>query len=231
MKKKVFLFLIMMAMIFSLGGCFKKEESDAVKFKEEYESLNGEKSKSGKIYPEVSIDEDNIVEYIDMKEASELIQNNSGVFYFGFPECPWCRNAVPMLLQAADNTDIDKIYYINMYDKRDIRELDEDGNVVTTQEGSDGYSELTEVLDSILLDYTIEDEDGNEISLGEKRVYVPLVVFVKDGKIVDYHMDTVTTQEDPYVLLNEDEQTELYQIYVNGIHEVLGDVCEEEEHC
>lgn len=231
MKKKFFLFLIMMVMLFSLGGCFKKEECDAIKFKEEYESLNGEKSKSGKIYPEVSIDEDNIVEYIDMKEAVELIQNDSGVFYFGFPECPWCRNAVPVLLQAADSTDIDKIYYINMSDKRDIRELDEDGNVVTTQEGSDGYSELIKVLDSILLDYTIEDKDGNEISLGEKRVYVPLVVFVKDGKIVDYHMDTVATQEDPYVLLGDDEQTELYQIYVDGIHEVLGDVCEEEEHC
>lgn len=229
--KKVGLFLILVMMIFCLGGCFNKEESDALKFKEEYESLNGNESKGGKIYPEVTIDEDNVIEYVNMEQAAELIDKDTGVFYFGYASCPWCRNAVSVLLNAADNAELDKIYYIDMEDMRDTKEVGDDGEILTTKEGEEGYDELLEVLDSVLLDYTIEDSEGNELSAGEKRIYVPLVVFVVDGEIVNYHMDTVSSQTDPYVVLDEDQQVELYNIYTDGIHDVLGDVCEEEAHC
>lgn len=229
--RKIGLFLILITMIFCLGGCLKEKETDALKFKNEYESLNGEESKSGKIYPEVIVDEDNIIEYVSLSRAAELIEKDTGVFYFGYAGCPWCRNAVNMLLMAADSTDIDKIYYVNMEDMRDTKEVNVEGEVVTTKEGGEGYDELLEVLDSILLDYTIKDKDGNEIDAGEKRIYVPLVVFVVDGEIVNYHLDTVSSQTDPYVELDEEQQIELFNIYADGIHDVLGDVCEEEERC
>lgn len=231
MKKKIGLIFIIFIMIFSLGGCFSKEESDALKFKEDYESLNGEESKSGKIYPEVTIAEDNIIEYVSLEDVSDMIKNESGVFYFGYPTCPWCRNAVPVLLEAASSTDLDKIYYVDMYEKRDTMEINDEGEITTTKEADKGYSELLSVLDSILLDYTLKDKEGNEVQTGEKRVYVPIVVFVVDGEIVDYHMDTVSSQEDPYVVLDDTQKEELYQIYSNGIHKVLGDVCDEGEHC
>jgi len=229
--KKIGLLLVLITMIFCLGGCLKEKETDALKFKNEYESLNGEESKSGKVYPEVLVDEDNIIEYVSLKEAAKLIDEETGVFYFGYASCPWCRNAVNMLLKAADSTDIDKIYYIDMEDMRDTKEVNVDGEVVTTKEGGEGYNELLKVLDSILLNYTIKDKDGNEVDAGEKRIYVPLVVFVVEGEIIDYHLDTVSSQTDPYVELNEEQQIELFNIYADGIHDVLGDVCEEEEHC
>ena len=49
-----------------------------------------------------------------MKREEEIfdILDGTGIIYFGFPECPWCRNAVPVLLDAAEEVGIEKIYYI-----------------------------------------------------------------------------------------------------------------------
>lgn len=229
--KKICLISIIFTMIFCLGGCFKQEESDALKFKNEYESLNEKENSNGKIYPTVEIDKDNIIEYVSLKESAKLISEGTGVFYFGYASCPWCRNAITTLLKAANSTDLDKIYYINMEDKRDTKEINVEGEIVTIKQGAEGYETLLKTLDSILLDYTITDKEGNEVSAGEKRIYVPLVVFVADGKIIDYHIDTVSSQTDPYVSLNEEQQIELFNIYTDGIHRVLGDICYEKEHC
>lgn len=229
--KKLGLFLFLITMIFCLSGCFNKKESDALRFKEEYESLNGVESKNGKVYPEVLVDENNIIEYVNMKEASDIVDEGTGVFYFGYASCPWCRNAISVLLKAAENTDLEKIYYVDMEDKRDVMTLNEAGEVVITKKAAKGYYDLVDELEDILLDYNIKNDEGNEVSTGMKRIYVPLVVFVVNGEIVDYHLDTVASQKDPYVSLNEEQQIELYNIYSDGIHEVLGDVCMEEEHC
>ena len=214
-------------MIFSLGGCFKKEESDAVKFKEEYESLNGKTFYQNYKYKDVTIPEDNPIKYSDYKEIIDIVKNGSGVIYLGYPECPWCRSMVSVLMEAANNTNISTIYYLNMHDVRDEYELSDNNEVKLVREGQEGYQELLEALDEILLDYTIKDSDGVEYSVGEKRIYVPIVIFVHDGTIVDYHMDTVETQTNPMDELTEEEHDELYDIYVSGIHKVLDDLCDE----
>lgn len=60
-------------------------------------------------------------------------------------------------------------------------------------------------------------------------MYVPLVVFVKDGKIVGYYADTVESQSVPYVALTK-EKNELINIYKEGILKVTGDSsCNKEE--
>lgn len=134
---------------------------------------------------------------------------------------------VSVLMEAANNTNISTIYYLNMHDVRDEYELSDNNEVKLVREGQEGYQELLETLDEILLDYTIKDSDGVEYSVLEKRIYVPIVIFVHDGTIVDYHMDTVETQTNPMDELTEEEHDELYDIYVSGIHKVLDDLCDE----
>lgn len=221
--------LILSCFLFLLVGCSK--ENDAIKFKKEYESLNGEISSSGKKYLDVDIDKKNIIKYADIEEINNIINNGTGVIYFGYPECPWCRNAVPCLLEAAGSTSLDKIYYLNLHDIRDTLVVGEDGNIVTEVEAEKGYKELLESLDNILDDYIIKDKDGKEVNTGEKRIYVPTVVFVLNGEIVDYYMDTVPTQTDPYVPLTEEEKNELINIYKERIKKVLDDTCTLEEKC
>ncbi len=234
MKKTIKLFVIIIGVLL-ISACGTKESktNDAKKFKEEYESLNGGVSSSGKDYLEVEIDEDNKVKYSSIKDIIKVLESGTGVIYLGYPECPWCRNVVPVLMRASNNTGIENVYYLNMHDVRDKMEVDSNGNVVTVEEGKEGYKDLLEKLDSILSEYTVKDDDGKEYDTGEKRIFVPTVIFVKNGKILDYHMDTVESQTDPYVGLNEDQEMELYDIYVKGIHKILGDQCDDdsEEHC
>ncbi len=205
-----------------------EEKMDALQFKEDYEKLNGEVNPNNdKNYPKVEIDENNPVKYSTADEIVEVLEKGTGIIYLGYPKCPWCRNAVPVLLQAASDAEVDNIYYIDMYDERDSYTVKEDGTLVKSKNGTEGYQKLLKALDGILDEYYVTDLDGQEIDTNEKRIYVPLVVFVKDGEIIGSHADTVESQKDPYVLLNDEQREELYEIYDKYIHEMLNDLCDE----
>ncbi len=227
--KKIGLVIFVVVSILSIYGCTKNDKnSDALKFKEEYEQLNDKKmGSSDNKYPQVAIDSNNNVKYADIDLLLDVLNNGSGVIYLGYPECPWCRNAVPVLLEAASELDM-TVYYMNMHDERDTIKVNEDGSLEIVNEGTEGYKKLLERLDSILSEYTLEDVHGNTVSANEKRIYVPLVIFVRDGEIVGYHADTVESQTNPLKLLDKDQKNELMDIYLNLMHKVLNDVCDSE---
>lgn len=226
MKKNVIILSIIVVIALVIAILFfllnNKGMSDGERFKQEYEELNDS-------HLEVNIDSDNMIKYIGLEEAIDIIKNDTGVIYFGYPSCPWCRNAVPVLLDAASSTSLDTIYYVNAYNIRDVKEIDDDGNIVTTNEGDRLYDDLLGVLDDILDPYTLTLDNGEVIDLGEKRLYVPMVLFVKDGEVVSYHLSTVDSQEDPSISLNDSQRDELYNIYLDGINNVVGGICNVQE--
>lgn len=218
--KKYSKILFLLTFIVILTGCnSSKNISDSVKFKNEYESLNGKTNDNNKKYKSITIDEDNSVTYIDSKKTIEILEKGTGVIYFGFPECPWCRNAVPILIDAARETGSD-IYYFNALSIRDIKEL-KDEEIVTTKEGTEDYYKILELLSDKADTYSgLNDESI-------KRLYFPTVVFVRDGEVLSLHSGTVESQTDPYVSLTTDQKDELLNIYMDGMHEVLNDFCDE----
>lgn len=221
--KKVLLSLLIVVGL--LTGCNK--ETDALKFKEEYESLNDVVIEGTKYkYPSVEILKDNAVKYLTSEELLEVLDEGTGAVYFGYPNCPWCRSAVPVLIEAADEVGLETIYYLNVKDERDEIKVKEDGTLEVVKEGTEGYKKLLKRLDSVLLDYTLTDIHGNEVSANEKRIYVPLVVFIKDGEIVGYHLDTVASQKNPFEPLNEEQKNELMDTYINLMHKVVSNVCD-----
>lgn len=195
----------------------KTVNKDGIKFKEEYESVNGQKASNGKAYPKVTLKENNPFVYAKPKKIVETLKSGTGLIYLGFPKCPWCRNAINVLQYV--NTE--EILYLDMTNERDNYEVI-DGVLTKTKEGSKEYYEMLKLLDSILTDYEI---DG--LKAGEKRIYVPLVIGVKDGKIVGYHADTVDLNEGqtPYDLLTKKQQNELKLIYDEINANVNGDAC------
>lgn len=224
MKKFIYVLLIAITLCL-VTGCGK--ESDAVKFKKEYESYNGKTIENTKYqYPKVEIPSKNKIKYADADKMLEVLDKGTGILYFGYPTCPWCRNAVPVLVEAANELGIETVYYMNVKDERDEMKVKEDGTLETTKVGTKGYYQLLKRMDSILDEYTLEDINGNSVSTNEKRIFVPLVVFVREGEIVGYHLDTVTSQENPFKLLDENQKNELMDIYINLIHKVLNDVCD-----
>lgn len=147
--------------------------NDSIKFKKEYESLNGEKTSSGKKYKKVEISSSNLIKYSNYDEIIDLIENGTGIIYLGFPECPWCRSMVPVLLEVAKDNKMDKIYYLNIKNERDsytvedgklTYALDEEGKEI---KGTKGYFKLLKALDSYLSDYVILLDD-QKYEVGEK---------------------------------------------------------------
>jgi hypothetical protein len=101
--KKICFLLISILSIFSFTGCTKNNE-DALTFKEEYESLNGEINSNGLAHREVDIDENNPFVYITPSEIIEKIENNETFYlYFGSAYCPWCRSVVEMVIKKLMN--------------------------------------------------------------------------------------------------------------------------------
>lgn len=195
-------------------------ETDAIKFKNEYEILNGKKkNSSGDIYEEITISSNNPMTYASYSEVEELITRGTGVIYFGFPECPWCRVAVPVLLDAANESGIDKIYYFNAVKIRDKKHLNEFGEIVTDEEGTTEYSKLIQLLYDNLGEYEGLNDPG------VKRLYFPTVVFVKDGEVIATHVGTLESHNDVKNVLSESQRLELREIYLGYILEVLGIIC------
>lgn len=170
-------------------GIYQYLKSDGEKFKAEYEALNNENVN-------INISKNNPIKYVTLDEVFDIIQNKTGVIYFGFPGCPWCRNMIPVLFEAAKNNNIDTIYYFN---PRNVKKSD-----------NDEYNKLKEILN----EYLSEDENG------QKVLYVPDVYFIKDGKIVGHHLGTVDSQADPTISLTEEEKNELLDIF-NELYEKI----------
>ena len=82
------------------------------------------------------------------------------------------------------------------------------------------------VLDnSVIEESSITSSDGKKYKTGEKRIYSPSVIFVRDGEILGIHMSTVESQENPKEGLTDEQYDELYDIYEDYINKVKGGTC------
>ncbi len=200
--------------------------SDAYKFRTEYAELNNQTNESnGKTYPTVELNNNNPFVYASVDDIKNLFDNGTGVIYFGFPTCPWCRNLVPVLNEAVNNTSIEKVYYYNIKSIRSSISFD-DNNKLVNEKGDDFYYYLLDKLDSYLTEYTIKDKNNKDYDTKEKRLYAPTVVFVKEGKIIGVHEGTVDSQEDPYVVLDDKQKDELMSIFQDYLTKVT-ESCDE----
>ncbi len=195
------------------------------KFKDEYTAYNG-KENNGRNYPQVDISDDNVYYYASEDEIRSLFEDKkTGVLYLGFPTCPWCRNMVPVLNEAGKYYGIDKIYYYNIKEIRSSYSFDSDNKLVK-QEGTELYNYLLTKLDSFLADYSVTDNNNKSVKTGEKRIYAPTVVFIKEGEVKGIVEGTVDSQKDPYILLDETQRKELYDKYLECFNK-LAEVCDE----
>ena len=238
MKKDNLILLILLGVVVVLVvvcGIFayQREEqtlnkSDAEKIAEEYASLNDQVNETNNLtYPSVDLGIDNPFVYASEETIIDLLENKTGVIYFGFSSCPWCRSMLPILNEAASEVGMGRIYYLNVQDIRDTLELDENNKVVTTKEGSNGYYQILSLLDEYLSEYTLEGKKNELVDTNEKRLFAPTVVGVRNGEIVGFHEGTVDTQENGFSTLTDEEKEELKKIYVEILNQTLEGTCNE----
>lgn len=189
MKKKALVLIVLLLAVSITTACNTSKKETGKKFKKEYEALNGKKNSMGKEHRTITIDEDNPYEKVTPKDVVEMISSDKTFYlYVGDPLCPWCRSVLEKSIEQAKKHKVEKIYYIDIWDKdgneilRDKYELKD--NVVTkVQKGTEEYEKLLEYFDSVLKDYTLKDENGNEIQVGEKRIYAPNFFYIEEGDV------------------------------------------------
>lgn len=237
LKKNILILLIVVSCFFTLTACTQKEnntnkkeeKNDAIRFKEDYEKLNGTtRKKDGKTIRTIEISSDNPFKYKTADEIVQAINNKeSFVAYFGFNDCPWCRSVVPSLIEVAKDLKIDSIYYVDIKEIRDVLELDDDNKIITKTKGSDGYYKLLESLDNVLDDYELTDKNGDKIKTKEKRIFAPNIVAIVDGKAVKLTSGISSKQNDAYMNLSDDMKEDMYK----QIDDVLKQVIDSKNSC
>ena len=109
--------------------------------------------------------------YKSINDIINVLSKGTGIVYLGFPECPWCQRYVVYLNILAKEYNVKEIYYYNIKNARSNN----------TKE----YQKIVEILKD-LLPY---DDNGN------KKVFVPTVVFVKNGKVIALDDETSTISD------------------------------------
>lgn len=149
-----------------------------------------------------SVSKDNVFVYRSKDEIINILEHGTGIVYLGYPKCPWCMAYVPLLNEIAKNEGIEKIYYYNIREDR--------------KNNTEFYQKVV----SILNDYLNYDEEG------KKRIFVPNVTFVKEGKIIFNDNETSLISEGtPSEYWTEEKKTLFNEKFRKNINELLDDVC------
>lgn len=217
-KKILIMFLPILLLITAILGYLKltNVESDSIKFKNEYESLNGKKK-----YIEMNVEKNNKVKYSNYDEIFDILNNKTGIIYLGYAECNDCRYAINTLFDVIkDNKIDDTIYYLDNHLDRDsyvlsdtelVYERDKNGKEI---KGTDNYFKLLEILDDHLSQYIIYFEEV-EYDVGEKRLHFPSVIFVKDGEVLGIEYASLDIPYD-----------DLYSNYEDYLINMYSEVCD-----
>lgn len=213
---------MLMLCFIGITGCKKETNKSALDFKNEYESLNGV-SKNNKEHRSLKISEDNPYEKVSQEEIIKKINDKDTFYlYVGDSLCPWCRSVLEKSIEVAKSYDIDKIYYIDIWDDegneilRDKYEV-KDGELNKLNDGTECYNVLLKVSDKLLNDYTLTDENGNEVEVGEKRLFAPSYIYIENGEAKKLTTGISDKQTDSRQELNdeilEDEENQFKEFF------------------
>ena len=184
----------------SMFACSTKETANSKTVTTTYEPESFEADMSG--YEWI---EGDIAEYKEMSlvEICNVVDNKgSGLFYFGYDTCQWCKRALPELNKVLQEYDF-TTYYINVHSTK----------FTPTNE------EIEMVMEKI--DDALEHDES-----GEAIFYVPLVVGIKDGKVVGHQVSLVDDYvakdiNDPNDQMNDAQKKELQDIYRAIIEKIV----------
>lgn len=189
--KKILLFLCALCLCACQSPTTEKKEStvsskiacDATSDQDECDTKGGNKIK----FHEISFDD----------AISYFTEEKSGVLFFGFSSCPWCKEARPILKKVARKKNMDIQY---------VKTRDEDKNRL--------YSDEQKAqIEPFIKDYMSNNDEGI------LTLYVPLVLVIQDGQVVGGHVGTVDSHDATKRKMTNKEKKELTKIYTKLLNE------------
>jgi thiol-disulfide isomerase/thioredoxin len=157
--KRLWLILTVLCMV-CLAGCRRQYvfDNDLVKT---------EADMSGYVYLK---DPSPVFDLVSIDESYRLFEEEqAGVIFYSRVSCPFCNAAVPVLNDAAKELGV-RIMYTDIEDPEFMK--------LSWQERDEKVFHLMELIDSIL-----KTDDS-----GEKAFFIPLLIAVKNGKIMDSYV-------------------------------------------
>lgn len=155
--------------------------------------IGGDKCDSDVIDYDEFMAQDNVFKEITMDDAITIFENKqSAVIYFGFPSCPWCLEALPILNEVAKSKDIEILYVMTRDKERNLLYSDDQKATILKYIG----------------EYEDRDKEGN------LSIYVPLVIVCENGEAVKGHLGTVESHDAHERVMDEKEKSELKEIYL-----------------
>ncbi len=210
MKKMLFILLGFVLLI----GC---RNNDSIMFKREFENLN---TKNNLI--KVSLPSDNPFTYITDSALQEKIEKKEDmIVLFGYSKSNETRSIVENLLDVSKKLKIDKIYYLDISEIRDEKEVNGE-EVKTLKQGTDGYNKILELGKDIFKDYKINNK------VVGKRIYAGTIFKIKDNNI------SVTNGLSDDVDLNNytsEEKQKSYNIIYDFLKDYIINSCSVNEGC
>ena len=211
MKNQIRAAVMGLAAVIITGGVLLWATSPGMTIKRKYESYNNKMVNGKHTLQEITLPAYDKIQIVTAKEACDL---QDGILVLAYPACPFCRNLMPELLEAARHTGT-KLYYCELSDYRDTYVYDREvGAPVQTKPAGEGYAELLTWLDGYTHDYIVKDPAGNEIPVGEQRISVPTLIHVQNGAPVSQwqleYVQDVTYPDSGYDRWDEDVQNKVY---------------------
>lgn len=151
-------------------------------------------------YPQLT-DKEHIYEVVDINRVFDIIDNQeSCILVMGFQECPWCQALVPYLNEVGKEEGLERIYYLDIKEMRD-------------NEASDQHAAYLD-LKEYFIDCVDQEKD---------RINAPTTLAIKNGELVGFHLDTVSTHMMEGTILpplNENQVNELKDILTTLIKKI-----------
>lgn len=211
-------FILILLVLFTLTGCRKV---DSIMFKNEYESLN---NKDG--YLDVNIPSDNPFIYITDEVLASKIENKEDlIVFFGFNKNPYVRSMIESLIQVSKDLNIDKIYYLDIYEIREEKKLNDQDEITITKKGTDSYYKLLELLNDYIDNYNI---NGNVYG---KRINEPFILMIKDNNIIDGISGISENLTSSKQEVTSEIKKDSYNIIYNYLKKYNENVCNVNEGC
>lgn len=153
--------VILSMLVLILVGCNNQEAAPSIKKTSEKVVLSFKEE-----YPNVT-EEHPFIERNIYQIEKIFNDKMTGTIFFGFPDCPKCQQITVPLEKAAINNNIKTISYFNP--------------LIAREQNNEDYQKMISYFAEILP----SDEYGH------KTLTVPLILFVKEGTVIDYHQGSL----------------------------------------
>lgn len=142
------------------------------------------------------VDDEHVFVEINMERAKEVFDNHeTAIIYFGFPQCPWCKEAMPILNEAAKESNIKTIYYVQ------------------TRKDENKDMEFKQPVIDYMSEWLLKNDDGNP------WLYNPDVVVIENGIVVSNHVGTLDDHDAEKRKMTDDEVEGLKEIYLDMLNQ------------